>query len=267
MWGCGPCDLTAILAKLGYCMTGVDDLKDPWHLIGKNRERIKNFADKMGIRLINEPIESVELEGESFDAALLVDILEHSLNPRLLLNRVISAIKSQGLLLIETPCSVTLAKRILLLAGKSNYPNVDFIFYNVGAYRGHVREYNISELKRLLKISGLTEIDAKLVNNQTFSLYCESRGFRRFIIKFYDLISGLYPNFRDTIIIWARKPRGWRPIDDLEAIENMKSCYPHMVKYNLENEHNNIIVDKLKHFHEYPQSCCMRTIYSSNEET
>ena len=27
--GCEPCDLTAILAKLGYQMVGVDDLRDP----------------------------------------------------------------------------------------------------------------------------------------------------------------------------------------------------------------------------------------------
>ena len=60
--GCGPCDLTAILSKLGYDMTGIDDLRDPWHLIGKNRDRIKAFAKEMDIQLINEPIESVRFE-------------------------------------------------------------------------------------------------------------------------------------------------------------------------------------------------------------
>ena len=36
--GSGPCDLEAILSKLGYNITAIDDLKDHWHLIGKNRE-------------------------------------------------------------------------------------------------------------------------------------------------------------------------------------------------------------------------------------
>lgn len=64
--GCGPCDLTAIIAKLGYNLTGIDDLKDPWHLIGNNRKRIKDFAEKIGIKLIILPIERVELPEKKF---------------------------------------------------------------------------------------------------------------------------------------------------------------------------------------------------------
>jgi len=33
--GSGPCDLEAILSKLGYEITAIDDLNDQWHLIGK----------------------------------------------------------------------------------------------------------------------------------------------------------------------------------------------------------------------------------------
>lgn len=113
--GCGPCDLTAILAKLGYIMTGVDDLKDPWHLIGNNRKRIMDFCQRMGINLIVKPIEQARLKQNSFDAALIIDMLEHHLNPRELLNKVISLLKPDGLLLIETPNSAMLAKRLLLL--------------------------------------------------------------------------------------------------------------------------------------------------------
>lgn len=246
--GCGPCDLTAILTKLGYNLSGVDDLRDPWHLIGDNRERIKNFANKMGIKFINETMKSAKLEEKSFDAVLLLDILEHSPHPRLLINRAISVIKPCRLLLIESPNSAALAKRILLLVGKSNYPDVNFIYFNVGSYRGHIREYNISGLEKLLKVSGLTKVKAKCINIATLSLICESKGFKKFIIKLYDLVSKIYPNFRDTIVIWARKPKDWSPVDDLKAIENLKSYYPDIVKYNLENEPNKILVNKLKHF-------------------
>lgn len=190
----------------------------------------------------------MKVEENSFDAVLLLDILEHSLNPRLLLNHAISAIRPGGLLLIETPNSVALAKRVLLLAGKSNYPNINFIYFNVGAYRGHIRECNISELNKLLKVSGLTEIRFKLTNNGTSSLLCESKGLKKLFVKSYDLISNLYPNFRDTILVWGRKPKDWLPIDDLNAIRNLKSYYDHIVKFNLENETDDILVDKLKHF-------------------
>jgi len=128
-------------------MTGLDDFKDPWHLIGRNRDRITNFAKEMGIRLVNEPIESAKLEEGYFDCVLLIDIIEHSLNPRILLNRAISALKVGGLLPIETPNCVVLAKRVMLLVGKSSNPSVYFIYFNIGAYRGHVREYTVSELR------------------------------------------------------------------------------------------------------------------------
>ncbi|MEM2292296.1 MAG: class I SAM-dependent methyltransferase [Nitrososphaerota archaeon] len=129
--GCGPCDLTAILARLGYIMVGVDDLRNPWHLIGDNIRRIKDFAKELGITLIIEPIEKVQLNQNSFDAVLMVDILEHHLTPRNLFNRALSLLKPNGLLLIETPNTAMLAKRLLLLLGKSNH-QVDFLLYNVG---------------------------------------------------------------------------------------------------------------------------------------
>jgi len=244
--GCGPCDLTAILAKLGYSLTAIDDLRDPWHLMGKNRERIKNFAGEMGIELINEPIESVKLEENSFDAALLIDILEHSLNPRLLLNHVISSLKHGALLLIETPNSAALVKRIRILIGKSNYPSVHFIYFNVGAYRGHVREYTISELKYMLKVSGLTGIKAKLTNTETYSLICESKGLKKLIVNLYNLASTSIPVFRDTILIYGKKPKNWRPIDELTALQNLKKYYSHLTKYNLDNEPDDILIDKLR---------------------
>jgi len=243
--GCGPCDLTAILSKLGYSMTGIDDLRDPWHLIGRNRDRIKAFAKEMGISLINEPIESVKLKENTFDASLLIDILEHSLNPRTLLNRAISALKANGLLLIETPNSLALAKKALLLIGKSNYPDVRFIYFNIGMYRGHVREYTVSELKHICEQSGIMKVKVKLINSTTKSSICESRGFRKTFSKLYDLTSAILPNLRDTIIIFGRKPEDWKPLDDLIALKFLKSCYKHLVKYNIDNEGDDSLVSKI----------------------
>jgi SAM-dependent methyltransferase len=243
--GCGPCDLTAILSKLGYSMTGIDDLRDPWHLIGRNRDRIKAFAKEMDIQLINEPIESARLEENAFDAVLLIDVIEHSLNPRTLLNRAISALKANGLLLIETPNSVALVKRVLSLMGKSSYPSVGFIYFNVGMYRGHVREYTVSELEYMLKQNGIMSVKVKMANSATKSLICESRGFRKTLLKLYDLTSDILPNLRDTIIIFGRKPENWKPLDDLIAFRNLKNYYKHLVEYNLDNEDDDSIASRI----------------------
>lgn len=42
--GSGPCDLEAVLSRLGYKVTAIDDLEDHWHIIGRNRERIRDLA-------------------------------------------------------------------------------------------------------------------------------------------------------------------------------------------------------------------------------
>jgi uncharacterized protein YaaR (DUF327 family) len=200
----------------------------------------------MGIQLINEPVESARLEENAFDAVLLIDILEHSLNPRTLLNRAISALKANGLLLIETPNSVALAKRALSLIGKSNYPSVYFIFFNIGTYRGHVREYTASELEYMLKQSGIMRVKVEMANSATKQLICESRGFRKTLLKLYDLTSDILPNLRDTIIIFGRKPENWKPLGDLTAFKNLKNYYKHLVKFNLDNEDDDSMMSKIK---------------------
>jgi len=109
--------------------------------------------------------------------------------------------------LIKTPNSVALAKRLLPLVGKPNYPNVRFIYFNVGTYRGHVREYTVSELEYMLEQSGITRLKAKIL--------------RKFL-KMYDLISTIVPNLRDTILTFRRRPESWKPLDDLIAFKNSK---------------------------------------------
>jgi len=244
--GCGPCDLTAIIAKLGYDVVGCDDLSDSWHLIGNNRERIVDFAQKMGIKLMVESIERAKLEQDSFDAVLMIDLLEHHTSPRQLLNLALTLLKPNGLLLIETPNSAMLAKRLLLLCGKSNYPDVNFVFFNVGAYRGHVREYTISEIKLLLKFIGLNKIKVKTTNHSIYELLMKQRGMRRALFRAYYVVSNLYLSFRSTIIAYGRKPQSWHPVNDLKAIEQLKKYYPHIVEYNLNNEFDEVIIEKLR---------------------
>jgi len=243
--GCGPCDLAAILSRLGYNVTGLDDLRDSWHLIGRNRERIKKFAEEMNIRFIQATIESARVDQDSFDAVLLMDIIEHILNPRLLLNRSISVLKNGGVLMIETPNHAALAKRIRLILGKPVYPEAGLIFFAVGEYRGHVKEYVVSELLYILKLIGLTALKVKTENIMTKELLRKSQDLK-ILLKTYDLMSSIFPNFKDTIIAWGRKPKGWIPFDNLLAFKNWKKYYPHIVNYNLDGEDDYQILSKIE---------------------
>ena len=70
------------------------------------------------------------------------------------------------------------------------------------------------------------------------------RGFpQKIIVKIYELISGLYPNFRDTILIWGKKPEDWQPTDS--SIKTFPKYYSEIEKYNLDNEPDELLINKM----------------------
>lgn len=239
--GAGPCDLEAILSKLGYDVTAVDDLNDHWHLIGNNRLRISDFAEKLGVMLLLDT-ESSFLKENCFDVVLLIDVIEHlHRSPRELLNCSLSLLKPTGKLVIETPNSVALAKRLKVLFGKTNHVDMDFFYWNVGDYRSHVREYTLFELKNILSYHNLYEVKSKMVNIMVDMV----KDVNFLVLTAYKVLSGLYPNFRDTILISGKKPKNWLPTS--VSIEDFKRCYSHLETCNLDNESNDDLLKKMLH--------------------
>ena len=242
--GSGPCDLEAILSKLGYDITAIDDLNDHWHLIGKNRERITNFAKRMNIKLITQSAGSSQIKENYFDVVLLIDIIEHlHRSPRELLNYSISSLKPGGLLIVETPNTVALVNRLKVLFGRSNQVSADFIYWNIGEYRAHIREYTRSELKEILLYHGLTAVNSTMINIMIDSSVESGTFFKKIIAKTYKRVSGYIPNFRDTILICGKKPKEWRPTDN--SIETFKRYYSHIEKYNLDNLPDEVLLNEI----------------------
>jgi 2-polyprenyl-3-methyl-5-hydroxy-6-metoxy-1,4-benzoquinol methylase len=241
--GCGPCDLESVLAKLGYSVTGIDDLKDQWHLLGRNRERIVEFAKQQNIDLIvNSAESSSKLEEDSFDVSLLIDVIEHIHgSPRQILNFMISCTKPGGLVLTETPNSVALAKRLKVLVGRTNYVNLNFIFWTIGDYRSHIREYTRLELSRVLEYEGLEDIDSRMRNSLVKEIRAQSAA-ERILVRTYDILSNTYPNFRDTISVSGRKPVNWRPLTN--SMEMFRRAYPQMSN-DTDKEPDEIAVQKI----------------------
>ena len=81
-----------------------------------------------------------------------------------LLNYGISLLKPNGMIIIETPNTVSLFNRIKILFGKSNQVSASFIFWNVGKYRSHFREYTKSELEEIMSNFNLIKNEVKLYN-------------------------------------------------------------------------------------------------------
>ncbi len=243
--GAGPCSLEAILSKLNYSVTAVDDLSDQWHLIGNNRQRIKNFAKEFNIKLIVQSAEIYQLEENYFDVVLLIDIVEHlHETPRELLNTAITFLKINGLIIIEVPNTASLKNRIIVLFGKSNQVNIKFIFWNIGKYRSHFREYTKSELLYIMSICKLKSINVKMLNLRTDMIYRSTKSIlKKTPILIYKIISCIYPNFRDTIIASGKKPYDWAPIQI--SIKNFKKCYGLIGLYNLDNVTDEILINQI----------------------
>jgi 2-polyprenyl-3-methyl-5-hydroxy-6-metoxy-1,4-benzoquinol methylase len=225
--GCGPCDLEAQLSRLGYVVTCVDDLKDQWHLVDGNRDKIKEFASKSGIDLIVDSAENLsDRLKERFDIVLLVDVVEHIHGgPRELLNSIISRLRSGGLLVVETPNAVSLFKRMKVLCGMSSQVGSDFLFWSIGEYRSHFREYTRKEIERILTLENLVDIRTRMTNHALREVIVKGVA-HRLLLRAYGLLSGAYPNFRFTILAFAKKPDNWTPTQS--SLETFSRLYPQM---------------------------------------
>jgi len=205
--GCGPMDKTAVFAELGFQCAAVDDLSDDWHRREDHFERIQAFALQMNIdfQLQDFGNYSIPFPDQSFDVVSLFAVIEHlHESPAELLNRAGALLKPQGLLCITMPNSVNLRKRLSVLRGKTNYPPVDQFFLNPGPWRGHVREYTLSETRYILEAMGFEILEAvhfeEIAYNQLGPL----------ALTVFSLMTSIVPSFMSGICVIARKPSSWK---------------------------------------------------------
>ena len=226
--GSGPCDKTAILAFLEFQCTACDNLSDFWHRWSSNRKLIVDFASRAGIRFDLLDGSELPYPDESFDCVMILAVIEHlHETPRLIMNSAVSKLRPGGLLLVIMPNSVNLRKRMDVIRGESNYPDLEQVFWSSVPWRGHVREYTLSETKRLFKLMRL-----EIVRSFTFHSMLETR-IKNSIIKFvYKIVTSLVPNARDSILVLGKKPPRWEPVqaDEEKFLRYFPQCHELDVK-------------------------------------
>jgi SAM-dependent methyltransferase len=199
-FGSGACDKTAVAQLLGCQCTATDDLADDWYKRGNNVERIETFARDMGIEFSRK---FTPPEADTFDMVMLNDVLEHIHDsPREIMNTLVNGLKPGGLVFITVPNLANIRKRIDILRGRTNLPNYNLYYWYRGTWRGPQREYVRGDLEALCGNLGLDIVELKTVHHMLQNLPPA-------LHPLYRGVTTVFPDWRDTWLLVARKPGNW----------------------------------------------------------
>lgn len=201
-FGSGACDKTAVAAALGCKCDAMDDLADDWYSRAGNIDKIEHFAKEQGIAFSRS---YAPPKPETFDMVMLNDVMEHIHDsPRLLLNGLVDGLKTGGFLFITVPNLANIRKRIDLLRGRTNLAPYDLYYWYEGVWRGPQREYVRGDLEALSRNLGLEIVELRTVHHMLGRLPGS-------VLPVYKAVTALFPGWRDTWLLVAKKPQGWTP--------------------------------------------------------
>lgn len=147
--GCGDGTRTVLFDAFGRVLFGVDRIF--WL-----KETIK---DKITFRQEDFMKANLSYENCSFDIIFSFDVIEHLLQPKIMLNEIYRLLKKDGIFIISTPNRNRLISFFLILFRLRKFPYYpDKNTINPEPYSAHITEYTISELENLLKQTGFRVI-------------------------------------------------------------------------------------------------------------
>ena len=124
-----------------------------WEVLGlePNKRAVTYAKDNYGIDMLQSSLEAANLEKESFDAVVMLHVIEHLYDPAMGLEIINSVLKKGGILVIETPTFDTLMFKILGRRERS---------INC---KGHIFFFTFETLKKLLERHGFEVIKKEKV--------------------------------------------------------------------------------------------------------
>lgn len=138
--GCGEGFFAAELKKAGNRVVGVDALPVPSQGHALEQYFSADLNDSGGVFR--------QLNGRRFDRVLLLDVLEHLVNPDRLMSEARAALNSNGCLVVSLPNVAHFVVRLSLLFGRFDYAERGILD------RTHLRFYTRKTARRMLEDAG-----------------------------------------------------------------------------------------------------------------
>ena len=158
--GCHIAFYSNFLARKGHKVVGADVDKDALEIARKK------FSHP-NLEIIETDGKKLDLEDNTFDCALLLEVLEHSQDPRGLVQEIHRVIKPGGFLILSVPnaASYHTIGRTLLLDIKSYFRKMESWPEFAADQRDHYFYWDPFTIYRLLNRQGFKYVDHRFIDN------------------------------------------------------------------------------------------------------
>lgn len=140
--GCGSGLLTQLLMGRGYDTIGIDI----------SEKAIEKCREKGLLSYQQDLSEELLFEDEVFDCVLMSEVIEHLVDPYFALREIHRVLKKKGILVITTPNSSFITRRLRYLLGKTSTETQNF---------SHLRFFNVRLLNKILHEVNYDILDLK----------------------------------------------------------------------------------------------------------
>lgn len=205
--GCGIGILALALKLLGYDVTGVDKFVFESGKVLHNAYRIhdidtlKKVWKEQGLRIDSGDLFEIE-GGTQFDTVVSVAVIEHQKNLKGFIESTLNYAKKGGKIYIATPNVSNALNRFRMFFGKAPMANIESFYKGGDDFNGHWREYTVSELKSITRLSGQGLIKAGNAQTTPFQF---TKNYKKWHVNIGRIFGYIIPHSGDTNYVWIKK--------------------------------------------------------------